>query len=403
MIDAESTMTEKEIEKKILKRLESEIVNILLTDHLMTDQQRSDFDAVHRKMFLPKMIAFLKGKTEKTDDEKARLFALENTPRTELQQKTYVNMLRAFINGKVNWLQGKEQRSTYENCVLDALTAVEKTSLFRTHFRCLWCLKKQYPIQFGSKTGFAADIVLLLNNEPIMIVECKRPEVSQTEGKEQLESYLYATTANLGILANNTNPKNWHYYDNSIRFAKIKYSEFWDKIKTAFTTERDIEKEAQQLKQQRIEERAKELVAQATQDINARANRLIDEEAKKRVTQNAVHTAVAKQLQQEKKQLQVQRQNETGQLKSTIDNLRTALAEKDAEAQLLQKIRKAEAQQQKKEKKQLESQLQGKIKRLEHKIGSQQIALDESRNKAILGWVLFGISVIVIFIIAVNI
>ena len=356
MIDTESTMTEEEIQEKILKCLESEIVNILLTDHLMTDQQRSDFDAVHRKMFLPKMIAFLKGKTEKTRDEEMRLFALKNTPRTELQQKIYVNMLRAFIDGQVNWLQGKAQRSTTENRVLDALTAVEKTSHFGTPIRTWWCFKEQYRIRFGNAGIGFADIALLLNRKPFVIVECKKPKVSRAvirKGEEQLESYLNASRANLGILANNDDPQKWTYYDNSIGFDKIDRATFWKKVKAALTTKRDIEKDAQQLKQQRIEERAKELVAQATGDIDARANKMIDEEAKKRVTQNAVNTAVAKQLQKEKKQLKSQLQNKTDQLESTIDNLRTAL--------------------------------------------------EESRHGAIWGWVLFGISVVIIFIIAVNI
>ncbi len=362
MIDTESTMTEEKIQEKILKCLESEVVNILLTDHLMTDQQRSVFDDVHRNMFLPKTIASLKRKTEKTRDEEMQLFALKNTPRTELQQKIYVNMLRAFIDGQVNWLQGKAQRSTTENRVLDALTAVEKTSHFRTPIRCRWCFKAQYRIRFGNAGIGFADIALLLNRKPFVIVECKKPKVSRAvirKGKEQLESYLNASRANLGIFANSDDPQKWTYYDNSIGFDKIDRATFWKKIKAAFTTERDIEKEAQQLKQQRIEERAKALVAQASEDINARANKKIDEEAKKRVTENAIQ---------------------------------------GTEARLLQKIRRAESGLREKEKKQLESQLQGKIKQLEHKIKSQQIALDESRNRVMWGWFLFGVAILILII-----
>ena len=82
------------------------------------------------------------------------------------------------------------------------------------------------------------------------------------------------------------------------------------------------------------------------------------------MTQNAVHTAVAKQLQEEKKQLKSQRQQE---------------------------------------KRKLEVQLQNETDQLKSKINELQTALAESRNGATWGWVLFGISVIVIFIIAVNI
>lgn len=49
-----------------------------------------------------------------------------------------------------------------------------------------WSFKKEYAIQFGSNTG-RADLVLLLNNKPFVIVECKRLEVIN-HGKEQLES-----------------------------------------------------------------------------------------------------------------------------------------------------------------------------------------------------------------------
>lgn len=360
-------MTEEEIQEKILKCLESEIVNILLTDHLITDQQRSDFDAVHRKMFLPKTIASLKGKTEKTRDEEMQLFALENTPRTEFQQLIYVKMLRAFIDGQVNWLQGKAQRSTTENRVLDALTAVEKTSHFRTPIRTWWCFKEQYRIRFGNAGIGFADIALLLNRKPFVIVECKKPKVSRAvirKGKEQLESYLNASRANLGILANSDDPQKWTYYDNSIGFDKIDRATFWKKIKTAFTTERDIEKEAQQLKQQRIEERAKELAAQATGDIDARAKKMIDEAAKKRVTPNAVYNAIVRQLQREKNQLESQRQQE---------------------------------------KRQLEVQLQNETDQLESTIGDLEKELAKSRSRATWGWALFGISVVIIFIIAVNI
>ena len=359
MIDTESTMTEEEIQEKILKCLESEIGNVL-----MADQHRSDFETVRRKLFLTKTIARLEAK-DRTTIESIQLWALKTLPpdRTDAQQKLYERLLTQFIDRQMARLQAKPQRSTIENRILAALVAAEKDPFWRQN----WYFVEQYKIQFGSVTGFKADIALLLNNEPILIVECKRPGGSQkviTEGKKQLESYLHATRANLGILANNTNPKKWHYYDNSIRFDKIDRSTFWEKIEAVFDTECDIEKEAQHLKLQRIEKRAKELVAQATEDIDARANKMIDEEAKKRVTQNAVHTAVAKRLQEEKKQLESQRQQE---------------------------------------KRQLEVQRQNETDQLNSKINELQTALAESRNGATWGWVLFGISVIVILIIAVNI
>ena len=151
-------------------------------------------------------------------------------------------------------------------------------------------------------------------------------------GKEQLESYLNASRVSLGIFANNPDPQKWRYYDNSIGFNEISRSTFWKKTKAAFDTDLDIETQAQKQKQQRIETRASQLVT--PEAIQARTGVIIDEQAKMRVTENAIQGAVAQQLQE--------------------------------------------------------------------KIKQQETALDESRNGAMWGWFLFGISVIVILLIAAN-
>lgn len=208
-----------------------------------------------------------------------------------------------------------------------------------------WHFEEQYLIRFGRDRRGYADITLLINGNPFMIVECKSPRRNRTEikeGKEQLESYLNASRANLGIFANNDDPPKWTYYDNSIGFDEIDRSTFWKKIKAAFDTERDIEKEAQQQKQQHIEARASELVNANPGAIQERASKMIDEQAKERVTEKAIQGAVARLLQQEKKQLEVQ-------LQSKINNLQTAL--------------------------------------------------DERRNSAMWGWILFGISVVLLSVI----
>ena len=200
-----------------------------------------------------------------------------------------------------------------------------------------WSFKKEYTIQFGSNSG-RADLVLVLNNKPFVIVECKRPGVIN-HGKEQLESYLNASRANLGIFANNPDPQKWSYHDNSIGFNEISLSTFWKKIKAAFDTELDIETQAQKQKQQRIETRASQLVT--PEAIQARTGVIIEERAKKRVTENAIQGAVAQQLQE-------------------------------------------------------------KIKKQESIINQQQTALDENRNRAIWGWILFGISVVLLIAVAAN-
>ena len=226
--------------------------------------------------------------------------------------------------------------------VLKHLQRYTESFLKKPSFGRNWYFEEHYLIRFGrDRTGYA-DITLLINGKPFMIVECKRPGVNLTvisKGKEQLESYLNASRANLGIFASHPSPYKWIYYDNSIGFDEIDGSTFWDEIRAAFDTERNIEKEAQRIKLKRIETRTKQLVAEAREDIYARANKIIGEEAKKRVNEKAIRDAVAWQLQQKIKRLESQLQ----ELKSIINN--------------------------------------------------QQTTLDASRNSAMWGWVLFGISV----------
>lgn len=233
--------------------------------------------------------------------------------------------------------------------ILKRLQLSISTFFMPLYFGRSWDFKEQYRIRFGSNWEGYADIVLLINGKPFMIVECKRPGVSQTvisKGKAQLESYLNASRANLGIFANNDDPQKWTYYDNSIGFDEIDRSTFWKKIRAAFDTERDIEKEAQQLKSQRIEARAQKLVNANQGNIQKRASAIIDEEAKKRVNETAIRDAVAWRLQQKIKRLESELQEETNQLNFKINILQTAL--------------------------------------------------DESRSKTRWGWILFGISVIVL-------
>ncbi len=237
--------------------------------------------------------------------------------------------------------------------VLKRLQRYTEHVLKKTSFGQKWYFVEQHLIRFGRDRIGYADITLLINGKPFMIVECKRPGVGQaviSEGKEQLESYLNASRANLGIFANNDDPQKWTYYDNSSGFDKINRSTFWKKISAAFDTKRDIEKKAQQQKQQRISERAEQLVT--PEAIEKRADMMIDEEAKIRVNEKSIRDAVVWQLQQKIKRLESQLQEETNQQESIIK--------------------------------------------------WQQTALDESRNRAIWGWILFGISVALLIVVAVN-
>lgn len=90
----------------------------------ITDQQRSDFETVRRKLFLAKTLAVLERKTDKTPIETAQLSALKATQRTDAQQEIYEGLLTRFIDRQVARLEAKPQRSTTENRILETLTAV---------------------------------------------------------------------------------------------------------------------------------------------------------------------------------------------------------------------------------------------------------------------------------------
>lgn len=95
----------------------------------ITDQQRSDFDTVRRKLFLAKTIQRLEAKQARTPIETAQLRALQAPQRTDAQQRIYEQLLTAFVDQQVTRLQAKPQRSTTENRILDALEAVQAEGL----------------------------------------------------------------------------------------------------------------------------------------------------------------------------------------------------------------------------------------------------------------------------------
>lgn len=183
--------------------------------------------------------------------------------------------------------------------------------LDRTLFIPRWEYKKEYTIRFGRERTGRADLVLLLNNTPFVVVECKRPGI-EGEGKEQLKSYTNAARPQFGIFANDQRPDNWCFYDTTIGFTEIDRKTFNKKVREQHYTERDIETEAQRRKQQRIETRANEMVTQ--KDVNERADKIIEEKAKQRITENAIQDNIATQLQQQINNLQ----SENSRLKAEV-------------------------------------------------------------------------------------
>ena len=92
----------------------------------ITDEQRSDFEAVRRKVFLAGAIARLEAKgQDRSLVETAQLAALKATQRTDAQQEVYEDLLTQFIDSRVTRLQAKTDRSTTEERILSALTAVQ--------------------------------------------------------------------------------------------------------------------------------------------------------------------------------------------------------------------------------------------------------------------------------------
>lgn len=95
----------------------------------ITDEQRSDFETVRRKLFLARTISLLEKKTDKTPIENAQLSALKATQRTDAQQEVYEGLLNRFIDRQVDRLKAKNDLTSTEERILDALAAVQAEGL----------------------------------------------------------------------------------------------------------------------------------------------------------------------------------------------------------------------------------------------------------------------------------
>ena len=84
------------------------------------------------------------------------------------------------------------------------------------------------PIQFGSRVGGFADVVLQANARFVAIAECKNPWNSRESAKAQLKSYLCATGTLFGVLAIGKNPKDWVFCENqgNCYFKEISKDDF---------------------------------------------------------------------------------------------------------------------------------------------------------------------------------
>lgn len=227
--------------------------------------------------------------------DQALLTALKNdTPPTldedvaqeEIHEQTTLDTEETESTAKTN------AKPSTENDICEIVRKHLQTRI-DTNNKTRWELRQEYTVQFGRDRKGRADLVMLLNDTPFVIVECKRQGIVG-DGKTQLESYLNATRARLGIFANDTDPDNWIFYDTTIGFDEIPRETFIRKLTEEQQNERDIETEAQERKLQRIDKRANQLVTPKA--VTERSNQLIEEAAKKRITENAIQASVNKQL-----------------------------------------------------------------------------------------------------------
>ena len=120
----------------------------------ITDQQRSDFEAVRRKVFVARTIRYLEGKsTARTAIETVQLRALQAPQRSDAQQRIYERLLQAFIDGQVKQLSAKAQRSPTEERVLSALVSVQATGIPEEAFEQEIPLTRQSFFQSLSSKG----------------------------------------------------------------------------------------------------------------------------------------------------------------------------------------------------------------------------------------------------------
>lgn len=96
----------------------------------ITDEQRSDFDNIRRKVFIAKTIQRLEAKgRNRTLEETLQLRALQAPRRTDAQQQIYERALGKFIEREVARLSAKPSLSPGEQRALDAFEAVQAEGL----------------------------------------------------------------------------------------------------------------------------------------------------------------------------------------------------------------------------------------------------------------------------------
>ena len=117
--------TEEEADEETEEEINDDLFEVQPPGRLrdITDEQRSDFETIRRKLFLARTIARLEATEDRTLRQNLQLAALKTPQRNDAQQQLYDEMLIDFIDRQVTRLQAKENRSNTEERVLNALTA----------------------------------------------------------------------------------------------------------------------------------------------------------------------------------------------------------------------------------------------------------------------------------------
>ncbi len=164
--------------------------------------------------------------------------------------------------------------------------------------------KRQHTIQVGSKVG-RVDVVIyhksfVLSSDPLdhiaAIVECKA-QGKNGNGVDQLRSYLCATDIRLGVFANSLLPTSWKYYENYGRndIREISREDFLRLLRNEKQNQEDLQRRIQKRTEQRIQQAAEKLTT--SERIEERRELIINQEAKRRITENDYKSAAERNLQ----------------------------------------------------------------------------------------------------------
>ena len=207
---------------------------------------------------------------------------------------------------------------------------------FKSSFRFLsqlYRIKREYPIKIGSN-NCRADIVLYkgsnifgkLEDDILVIVECKAEGRSKEEGIAQLKSYLCATDTPIGIFANKGSPYGWSYFKNLGRntFEIIDRERFRKLVNEFVKGEKDIKTHVNEQVDKRIQLAVEANLRNSGNSINKRTQELVEQEAKKRMSEDSINQYAYNELQNTYNKLQTKYTHLESQLTLTKMNLESS-------------------------------------------------------------------------------